>query len=132
MNPKVIPIFNNSKGSVYFDTVKFDRSPNHCYAKLEPHSASNVKLLSEAEGELSNSTTTKKNQCDFALWKLSKPGEPCWDSKWGSGRPGWHIECSVMASAVVGEQMDIHSGGIDLSFPHHDNELAQSEVINSN
>jgi len=65
---------------------------------------------------------------DFALWKASKPGEPSWPSPWGPGRPGWHIECSVMASATLGESMDIHSGGIDLAFPHHDNELAQSEV----
>ena len=70
----------------------------------------------------------KRNPSDFALWKSSKPGEPVWDSPWGKGRPGWHIECSVMASAVLGDNMDIHSGGIDLAFPHHDNELAQSEA----
>jgi cysteinyl-tRNA synthetase len=63
------------------------------------------------------------------LWKKSKPGEPFWPSSWGQGRPGWHIECSVMASHILGEQMDIHGGGIDLTFPHHDNELAQSEVF---
>lgn len=65
---------------------------------------------------------------DFALWKSSKPGEPAWPSPWGPGRPGWHIECSVMASAVLGPEMDVHSGGVDLAFPHHDNEIAQSEV----
>lgn len=66
---------------------------------------------------------------DFALWKASKPGEPAWDSVWGPGRPGWHIECSAMAHAVLGKRMDIHSGGEDLKFPHHDNELAQSEAF---
>jgi cysteinyl-tRNA synthetase len=66
---------------------------------------------------------------DFALWKSSKPGEPSWESPWGLGRPGWHIECSVMASAICGESLDIHTGGVDLKFPHHDNELAQAEVF---
>ena len=72
----------------------------------------------------------KRQAADFALWKAkSKPGEPAWQSRrWGEGRPGWHIECSVMASDVLGKGMDIHSGGVDLMFPHHDNELAQSEV----
>ena len=70
----------------------------------------------------------QRSKSDFALWKKSKPGEPSWPSPWGNGRPGWHIECSVMASAVFGDNMDIHSGGIDLAFPHHDNEMAQSEV----
>lgn len=73
-------------------------------------------------------TTGRRSPADFALWKASKPGEPSWPSPWGPGRPGWHIECSVMASAVLGDNMDIHSGGIDLAFPHHDNEMAQSEV----
>lgn len=114
-------------GSIYFDTIKFDQTEGHCYAKLEPWSATNVKLMSEGEGELSEKTFKKRNASDFALWKKSKPGEPAWDSPWGNGRPGWHIECSVMASAVLGENMDIHSGGIDLAFPHHDNELAQAE-----
>lgn len=71
----------------------------------------------------------KKSPNDFALWKNSKSGEPWWDSPWGKGRPGWHIECSVMASHILGESMDIHTGGVDLKFPHHDNELAQAEVI---
>jgi cysteinyl-tRNA synthetase len=68
---------------------------------------------------------------DFALWKSSKPGEPSWASPWGQGRPGWHIECSVMASAICGSSLDIHTGGVDLKFPHHDNELAQAEVSKS-
>lgn len=70
----------------------------------------------------------QRSASDFALWKASKPGEPYWESPWGHGRPGWHIECSVMASAILGDNMDIHSGGVDLAFPHHDNEMAQSEV----
>ncbi len=74
------------------------------------------------------SQTGRRSASDFALWKASKPGEPSWPSPWGPGRPGWHIECSVMASAIFGDNMDIHSGGIDLAFPHHDNEIAQSEV----
>jgi len=79
-------------------------------------------------GSLS-SKSGRRSASDFALWKASKPGEPSWPSPWGAGRPGWHIECSVMASAILGNNMDIHSGGIDLAFPHHDNEMAQSEVI---
>lgn len=74
--------------------------------------------------------TEKRSPNDFALWKRSKAGEPSWDSPWGKGRPGWHIECSAMASAICGETLDIHTGGVDLKFPHHDNEIAQSEVGN--
>ncbi|KAJ1964889.1 cysteinyl-tRNA synthetase [Dispira parvispora] len=118
----------DADGSVYFDTRAFDKAPNHDYAKLEPWSAGNTKLLEEGEGSLGNQLTGKRAASDFALWKKSKPGEPIWNSPWGPGRPGWHIECSVMASDVLGETMDIHSGGIDLAFPHHDNELAQSEA----
>jgi len=70
----------------------------------------------------------KRNPFDFALWKASKPGEPEWDSPWGKGRPGWHIECSAMSSALLGETIDIHGGGMDLTFPHHENEVAQSEA----
>lgn len=70
----------------------------------------------------------KKSPTDFALWKASKGGEPWWNSPWGKGRPGWHIECSVMASVILGSELDIHTGGVDLKFPHHDNELAQAEV----
>jgi cysteinyl-tRNA synthetase len=68
---------------------------------------------------------------DFALWKKEKEGEPSWDSPWGKGRPGWHIECSVMAKTLLGETIDIHSGGEDLQFPHHENEIAQSETLNN-
>jgi len=69
----------------------------------------------------------KRNAMDFVLWKPSKPGEPSWPSPWGNGRPGWHIECSAMSEALLGETFDIHGGGIDLVFPHHENEIAQSE-----
>lgn len=79
-------------------------------------------------GDLFTDVSEKKSVNDFALWKASKSGEPWWDSPWGKGRPGWHIECSVMASAILGETLDIHTGGVDLKFPHHDNELAQAEV----
>ncbi|MCP6725958.1 cysteine--tRNA ligase, partial [Klebsiella pneumoniae] len=69
----------------------------------------------------------KRDPLDFVLWKAAKPGEPSWDSPWGKGRPGWHIECSVMSCHHLGEQFDIHGGGEDLQFPHHENEIAQSE-----
>ncbi|KAK7005982.1 tRNA synthetases class I (C) catalytic domain-containing protein [Favolaschia claudopus] len=115
-----------SEGSVYFDTEAFDSSPQHDYAKLEPWSKGNRELLEDGEGALTQKSG--RRAADFALWKASRPGEPSWPSPWGPGRPGWHIECSVMASAVLGDNMDIHSGGIDLAFPHHDNEMAQSEA----
>ena len=89
-------------------------------------------LLADGEGTLEVGKSDKKNQNDFALWKTSKRGEPSWNSPWGKGRPGWHIECSVMASEIFGENMDIHSGGVDLKFPHHDNEMAQSEAFYQN
>ncbi|KIK60442.1 hypothetical protein GYMLUDRAFT_43756 [Collybiopsis luxurians FD-317 M1] len=113
-----------AEGSVYFDTKAFDDAPHHDYAKLEPWSKGNR----EDGAESSSTQFTRRSASDFALWKASKPGEPSWDSPWGKGRPGWHIECSVMASAILGDNMDIHSGGIDLAFPHHDNEMAQSEA----
>ncbi|KAL3993443.1 E1A/CREB-binding protein [Sarotherodon galilaeus] len=124
-----------SNGSVYFDTSKFDSSPQHSYAKLVPEAVGDQKALQEGEGDLSISAerlSEKKSPNDFALWKASKPGEPSWDSPWGKGRPGWHIECSAMAGSILGESMDIHGGGFDLRFPHHDNELAQSEAFFEN
>uniref|UniRef100_A0AAQ4P842 cysteine--tRNA ligase n=1 Tax=Gasterosteus aculeatus aculeatus TaxID=481459 RepID=A0AAQ4P842_GASAC len=124
-----------SNGSVYFDTLKFDGSPQHSYAKLVPEAVGDQKALQEGEGDLSISAdrlSDKKSSKDFALWKASKPGEPSWDSPWGKGRPGWHIECSAMAGSILGESMDIHGGGFDLRFPHHDNELAQSEAFYQN
>ncbi|KAL4787839.1 tRNA synthetases class I (C) catalytic domain-containing protein [Aspergillus varians] len=117
----------SADGSVYFDINAFEEA-GFPYARLEPWSRSDNKLLAEGEGALTNKSTEKRSKSDFALWKSSKPGEPSWSSSWGRGRPGWHIECSAMASARLGKQMDIHSGGIDLAFPHHDNELAQSEA----
>ena len=88
-----------------------------------------MELLQEGEGALSKGTSEKRNEYDFALWKAGKPGEPTWDSPWGEGRPGWHIECSAMGLSVFGNgNMDMHAGGIDLRFPHHDNELAQNEA----
>ncbi|CAG8805122.1 24719_t:CDS:10, partial [Cetraspora pellucida] len=115
-------------GSVYFDTVTFNNKECHHYAKLEPWSANNEGLIEEGEGILGSKLLGKRNKGDFALWKKSKAGEPSWDSPWGFGRPGWHIECSAMASEIFGDHLDIHSGGIDLAFPHHDNEIAQSEA----
>ncbi|KIR96146.1 cysteine-tRNA ligase [Cryptococcus deuterogattii 2001/935-1] len=119
-------------GSVWFDVDKFEGAEGdgfrHEYAKLQPSSKGNKKLLDEGEGALTGSQG-KRRPADFALWKAkSKPGEPAWPSPWGEGRPGWHIECSVMASAILGSGMDVHSGGVDLMFPHHDNELAQAEA----
>nr|CAD7263465.1 unnamed protein product [Timema shepardi] len=101
-------------GSVYFDTSQFDR-----YGKLFPVSMNE---------EPAQPTVDKKSPLDFALWKGAKPNEPSWLSPWGPGRPGWHIECSTMASAMFGRTMDLHSGGVDLLFPHHENEEAQSCV----
>uniref|UniRef100_A0A671QA03 Cysteine--tRNA ligase, cytoplasmic n=1 Tax=Sinocyclocheilus anshuiensis TaxID=1608454 RepID=A0A671QA03_9TELE len=124
-----------SNGSVYFDTANFDSCPAHSYAKLVPEAVGDQKALQEGEGDLSISAdrlSEKRSQNDFALWKASKPGEPSWDSPWGKGRPGWHIECSAMAGSILGESMDIHGGGFDLRFPHHDNELAQSEAYFEN
>uniref|UniRef100_A0A8K9XC01 cysteine--tRNA ligase n=1 Tax=Oncorhynchus mykiss TaxID=8022 RepID=A0A8K9XC01_ONCMY len=124
-----------SNGSVYFDTAKFATSQKHLYGKLVPEAVGDMKALQEGEGDLSVSAdqlSEKRSQNDFALWKASKPGEPSWDSPWGKGRPGWHIECSAMAGSILGESMDIHGGGFDLRFPHHDNELAQSEAYFEN
>jgi cysteinyl-tRNA synthetase len=113
--------YSTSDGSVYFDIEKFEKVPGNHYARLEPWNRGDTNLQADGEGALSQQKTSeKRGDADFALWKSSKPGEPSWKSPWGPGRPGWHIECSVMASDVLGEQMDIHSGGIDLCFPHHD------------
>lgn len=120
--------YPTADGSVYFDVQAFAAAPNHDYAKLQPWNKGVQELIDEGEGSLSLKGQGKKSTADFALWKASKPGEPFWPSPWGNGRPGWHIECSVMASHVLGSQIDIHTGGIDLAFPHHDNELAQAEA----
>lgn len=104
-------------GDVYFEVNKFGG-----YGKLSKRSAD--EMLAGARVEVD---PRKKSPLDFALWKSSKEGEPSWDSPWGKGRPGWHIECSVMSTKYLGETFDIHGGGIDLIFPHHENEIAQSE-----
>lgn len=109
----------SSNGDVYFDVTKLDD-----YGKL---SKKNIEdLISGARVEVSE---IKRNPIDFTLWKAAKPGEPSWDSPWGKGRPGWHIECSVMARLYLGDTIDIHAGGEDLQFPHHENEIAQSESL---
>uniref|UniRef100_A0A1I8PRH7 Cysteine--tRNA ligase, cytoplasmic n=1 Tax=Stomoxys calcitrans TaxID=35570 RepID=A0A1I8PRH7_STOCA len=120
-----------ANGSVYFNVNAFDGKDKHFYAKLVPEAYGDTKSLQEGEGDLSvgeDRLTEKRSPNDFALWKASKAGEPWWDSPWGKGRPGWHIECSAMASDIFGPVFDIHTGGVDLKFPHHDNELAQSEA----
>lgn len=104
-------------GSVYFHTPAFPE-----YGKL---SGQNLEDLDS--GARISVDDEKKNPLDFALWKAEKPGEPSWDSPWGKGRPGWHIECSAMSMEYLGEHFDIHCGGQDLLFPHHENEVAQSE-----
>ncbi|XP_016968199.1 cysteine--tRNA ligase, cytoplasmic [Drosophila biarmipes] len=120
-----------ANNSVYFDVNGFDKREKHHYAKLVPEAYGDTKSLQEGEGDLSvaeDRLSEKRSANDFALWKASKAGEPWWDSPWGKGRPGWHIECSAMASDIFGPNFDIHTGGVDLKFPHHDNELAQSEA----
>src|SRR3990172_7976892 len=104
-------------GDVYFE-VTHDED----YGKLSRRSVD--EMLAGARVEAND---RKHNPADFALWKKSKPGEPAWDSPWGPGRPGWHIECSAMSHKLLGDSLDIHGGGLDLMFPHHENELAQSE-----
>ncbi|XP_044731400.1 cysteine--tRNA ligase, cytoplasmic [Chrysoperla carnea] len=118
-----------ANGSVYFDVAAFDKSDKHHYAKLVPEAYGDTSSLLDGEGDLScGQTNEKKSANDFALWKCSKAGEPSWESPWSLGRPGWHIECSAMASEICGDSLDIHTGGVDLKFPHHDNEIAQSEA----
>lgn len=105
-------------GDVYFDVLSFPG-----YGRLSKQSLE--ELLSGARVEID---PKKRHPLDFALWKAQKPGEPAWDSPWGMGRPGWHIECSAMAIDILGETIDIHAGGSDLLFPHHENEIAQAEA----
>ena len=106
-------------GDVYFSTKKFEG-----YGKL---SGQNIEDLQS--GARISVDERKKDPMDFAIWKAQKPGEPAWNSPWGMGRPGWHIECSCMAKKLLGETIDIHAGGSDLKFPHHENEIAQSEAL---
>lgn len=109
-----------ANGDVYFSTKKFSE-----YGKL-----SHQPLEDLEAGARINIGEVKREPMDFALWKSAKPGEPYWDSPWGHGRPGWHIECSAMVRRYLGETIDIHCGGQDLIFPHHENEIAQSECCN--
>lgn len=109
-----------SGGDVYFRTKKFDE-----YGKL-----SHQPLEDLEAGARIDVSEQKEDPMDFALWKGAKEGEPYWESPWGNGRPGWHIECSAMARRYLGETIDIHCGGQDLIFPHHENEIAQSECCN--
>ncbi len=106
-----------SEGTVWFSVESFDR-----YGSLSGRKVEDMRSADPAGG--------KRKPADFALWKASKPGEPHWDSRWGPGRPGWHIECSAMAQHCLGDTVDIHGGGLDLVFPHHENEIAQSECGN--
>lgn len=110
-----------SQGDVYF---RVEKSGN--YAKLANKTLSELEI--GASGRTDDETARKENPVDFALWKSAKDGEVSWDSPWGAGRPGWHIECSVMATEILGDTIDIHGGGADLEFPHHTNEIAQSEA----
>ena len=107
-----------SNGDVYFEVKKYKDG----YGEL---SKQNIEDLES--GARINVNEIKKDALDFALWKSSKPNEPSWDSPWGKGRPGWHIECSAMSRKYLGESFDIHGGGLDLIFPHHENEMAQSK-----
>lgn len=103
-------------GDVFFDVAR-DRE----YGKLTN------RTVDALQGEGGEAASRKRSAADFALWKRAKPDEPSWDSPWGKGRPGWHIECSAMSRGILGETFDIHGGGLDLIFPHHENEIAQSE-----
>lgn len=105
-------------GDVYYDVSKFED-----YGKLSGNKAEALEAGARIEVD-----PRKKNPADFALWKRQKLGEPVWNSPWGKGRPGWHVECSVMSMKYLGETLDIHAGGKDLIFPHHENEIAQSEA----
>lgn len=107
----------NAEGNVWFAVESFER-----YGALSGRKVEELRSADAAHG--------KRHAADFALWKAAKPGEPQWDSPWGPGRPGWHIECSAMAQHCLGNTVDIHGGGLDLVFPHHENEVAQSETGN--
>jgi len=109
--------YTGTNGDVFYSVKKFEN-----YGKL---SGKNIEDLQA--GERVDVDKAKNNPMDFVLWKMAKPNEPSWDSPWGQGRPGWHIECSAMSTCCLGNHFDIHGGGMDLQFPHHENEIAQSE-----
>jgi len=108
-------------GSVYFDVAAWTRAEGSDYGSL---SGNKVEEMEQGEGE----DSAKRGAQDFALWKAAKPGEPSWPTPWGDGRPGWHLECSAMSTYYLGSNFDIHCGGLDLQFPHHENEIAQSHA----
>ena len=110
--------YQGANGDVFYAVSRFKD-----YGKL-----SNKRLEDLRAGERVEVDENKSDPLDFVLWKVAKPGEPSWPSPWGAGRPGWHIECSAMATAALGNHFDIHGGGMDLQFPHHENEIAQSEA----
>ncbi|MCK5918519.1 MAG: cysteine--tRNA ligase [Cocleimonas sp.] len=112
--------YQGKNGDVYYDVSKFEG-----YGKL---SGRNLDDLREGAGDRIAIDDAKDDPLDFVLWKPAKEGEPAWDSQWGKGRPGWHIECSAMSTELFGASFDIHGGGKDLQFPHHENEIAQSEA----
>ena len=113
----------NVNGTVYFRTRRFKEYGKLSHKNLDDLRSGNRSLLVTGEDQ-------KEDPLDFVLWKPKKEGEPSWPSPWSDGRPGWHIECSVMAKKYLGEEIDIHAGGEDLVFPHHENEIAQSECCN--
>lgn len=118
-------IINNGAGYVVDGEVFFWVEKADHYGKLSKKDLEGLQA-----GQRSEVDKRKKHSSDFVLWKPAKPGEPSWDSPWGKGRPGWHIECSAMAKKFLGDTLDLHHGGVDLMFPHHENEIAQSEAAN--
>ncbi len=118
----VAALIENGHAYAVGGDVFFEVSSKPDYGRL-----SKRKLEDQEEGSRVRVDSRKRHPHDFALWKSTKPGEPAWDSPWGPGRPGWHIECSAMSTGLLGEHFDIHGGGIDLVFPHHENEIAQTE-----
>ncbi len=111
-------------GDVYYDVRQFAD-----YGKLSGRQLEQMQAGAGGRVDPDDPDRKKRSSCDFALWKSAKPGEPAWESPWGIGRPGWHIECSAMIRSRLGETIDIHGGGGDLVFPHHENEIAQSEAL---
>jgi cysteinyl-tRNA synthetase len=109
---------SQGKGDVYYDVARFEG-----YGKLSGKQLEDLRAGARVEV-----AEAKRDPLDFVLWKSAKPGEPYWESPWGNGRPGWHIECSAMSTCCLGNHFDIHGGGLDLQFPHHENEIAQSEA----
>jgi cysteinyl-tRNA synthetase len=110
--------YQGANGDVYYDVSRFER-----YGRLSGKRMDDLRAGARVE-----IAEAKDDPLDFVLWKSAKPGEPAWDSVWGKGRPGWHIECSAMSTCCLGNHFDIHGGGLDLQFPHHENEIAQSEA----